>query len=121
VVSERKTMTYLQTDLPDYLEPGTKDAIARMALGRKWGHLNVYTCKSCAKQLVTTDLDEGTTPFITRCRACGGEAVSGMYRVSSGFTAEPTHGWYRPESLDGLDAGSAQHVRSGGLILRVME
>jgi hypothetical protein len=103
---------------PSYLDIQTKQWLVAGALRRKWGNLNVYTCESCGLQNVTTDVDEGTTPFIIKCDECGGMAQSCMYRIAWGSPLVPTKAWYRPESLIGLDRETEDHVRGGGLILR---
>lgn len=80
------------------------------------GKLNAYQCRDCRAHVVTIDREPGVTPFLVRCRNCGGEAQSAFYRLGPNHT--PTYEWVRPESLDGLDAGSIEHIRNGGLILR---
>lgn len=97
------------------------------------GKLNVYRCQgkreflpplgkatqtqaSCGRQTVTIDREPGVTPFIIGCPDCGGEAQSSMYRVPANL--DPTHEWYRPDSLDGLKPGERDHVERGGLLLR---
>ncbi|MDO8476746.1 MAG: hypothetical protein Q7W02_11280 [Candidatus Rokubacteria bacterium] len=37
------------------------------------GKVNVYVCPKCGRGTVTIDRDEGTTPFLLRCRASGRE------------------------------------------------
>lgn len=122
ITKDEITPTYIPKDFPDYLHDEIKISIRRAALRRIWGHVNSYICRNCGTQLVTTDLDEGTTPYITRCRSpyCeGGEAYSGMYRMSPQMKKDPTHGWYRPTSLTGEEPPELEkHLRNGGLILR---
>jgi len=87
--------------------------------------INVYTCQSCSHQLVTIDLEEGTTPFMVRCELCKGDAYSSFYKVPEGLI--PTHEWYKPtlkelKKLYGnkpnVLAGMKEHVKMGGLDLR---
>lgn len=80
------------------------------------GRLNAYQCETCLHYAITIDREPGVTPFIVRCRRCGGEAKSAFYRVPP--TYQPTYEWIRPETVEGLDSGTIEHIRSGGLILR---
>ena len=95
------------------------------------GKINAYRClgssvmfpkgKSggCGYRMVTIDRETGVTPFLTQCPNCQGEAQSSMYRVPAGL--QPTHEWYRPDSLEGLPPHSRDHVLKGGLLLREIE
>lgn len=107
-------------DYPDYIDADGRRYIARSRLTRRWGNLNVYTCGACGAELVTTDVDEGVTPFATRCRAdgCTGDAYSAMYRIDPRRELTPTHAWYRPGVLPDVDGGMHHHLRQGGLTLR---
>ncbi len=80
------------------------------------GKKNAYECEACHAYLVSIDAEPGVTPFIIRRRNCGGEAQSKFYRVADRLV--PTHEWTRPETLDGLNAGTIEHIRKGGLILQ---
>ncbi|HEX5213295.1 MAG TPA: hypothetical protein VFW22_16340 [Pseudolabrys sp.] len=87
------------------------------------GKKNAYVCDGnragvpgCGSYIVTIDVAAGVTPFIVQCGNCGRDAHSKMYRVKDWLT--PTHQWYRPDTLDGIDAAYHEHLRSGGLILR---
>ena len=91
--------------------------------------LNIYTCRDkdmgsrgggCGHAMITIDRDWGVTPFLTKCRKCGGVAQSQGYRGTQPGMI-PTHEWHRPDSLDGLDVGSIDHVLKGGLVLREIE
>lgn len=78
---------------------------------------NVYTCEQCGGQIVTIDRDEGTTPFMLKCRAtpgCEGSMTSSLYRCRQDVI--PTHEWYKPHKLP-RDVGMRQHVQLGGLLL----
>ncbi|MCP3730405.1 hypothetical protein M9978_08185 [Sphingomonas sp. MG17] len=88
------------------------------------GKTNAYVCErtsngkpgGCGAYVITIDRAPGVTPFIVRCRSCGGEAYSKAYRVASHLT--PTYEWYRPDTLDDIGPGSHDHLSRGGLILR---
>lgn len=91
------------------------------------GRINVYACTppmmpgtsmkgGCGYWIVTVDRDTGVTPMFVKCGHCDGTATSRMYKVGEGL--EPTHEWYRPETIDGLDPAYFDHLRNGGLILR---
>jgi hypothetical protein len=81
--------------------------------------INVYYCKTCQKEIVTRDFDEGTTPMMLRCVAtagCAGTMMSAFYRVDQSLKAE--FEWYKPASLKGFDRATKEHIRMGGLIIR---
>lgn len=99
--------------------------------------INVYVCEyNCLT--VTVDVDEGVTPFMIKCRRrstkerplnpaltgadgeCKGTARSSFYPKGPKprHIGDPTHEWYKPDSLHGLSAAEIQHVRQGGLLLR---
>lgn len=80
------------------------------------GLVNTYTCEACGERTVTVDREPGVTPFLTACPECNGLAQSAGYRVQQ--TLRPTHEWYRPESIEGLNANTVEHLRAGGPILR---
>lgn len=80
------------------------------------GKKNAYECEKCHAYIVTIDRAPGVAPFMTKCGNCGGMAQSKCYRVADRL--EPTHEWYRPDSLDGIAAGYHEHLSRGGLILR---
>lgn len=61
----------------------------------------------------------GVTPFMVKCENCGGMASSKFYRVQDYL--EPTHEWYRPASLAGVDQRYYDHLERGGLILRPID
>lgn len=90
--------------------------------------LNVYECDGersfrkgapdrpgCRHFIVTIDREPGVTPFIVRCGNCGMSARSKGYNVADWLT--PTHEWYRPDSLEGLEGWDLEHVKKGGLLL----
>ena len=83
------------------------------------GKKNAYVCRDCGAGIVTIDRHPGVTPFLTKCGNCSGLAQSKMYRVSDRLT--PTHEWYRPERLEDVPPGSADHISRGGLILREID
>lgn len=89
------------------------------------GRKNAYECDSdsaigkvagCGSYIVTVDRDPGVTPFMLKCGNCGQFAHSKFYRVQDWL--EPTHEWYRPDTLEGVPKGSHHHLSKGGLILR---
>ncbi len=86
------------------------------------GKINVYVCQKCRGRTVTIDTDDGTTPFMIKCRSAGGcheaMAESSFYRVNQNLI--PTYEWYRPvgEELAALEGEMKEHVDKGGLCLR---
>lgn len=93
------------------------------------GARNAYCCEKCHGQIVTVNLADGTTPFMIKCRAnwpseCDGMAQSQFYNIDQ--TTPATWGWHRPDAeetqrLESLHPGMAQHVQSGGLVLRKLD
>lgn len=84
---------------------------------------NGYTCRKCARTVVTVDVDYGVTPFMIRCKAkkgCDGDATSAFYpkMPRPKYVPDPTFEWYRPETLVGLSSGERSHVLQGGLLIR---
>lgn len=99
--------------------------------------INVYVCEYGCHN-VTVDVDEGVTPFFIKCLRkstpdrpiqkkyldengeCIGIARSTFYPSGPKppHIPDPTHEWYRPESLDGLSKDEKEHVDQGGLLLR---
>ena len=77
---------------------------------------NAYECDGCGSYIVTVDREPGVTPFMVSCGNCGEFAKSKFYRVQAYL--EPTHEWYRPESLAFLQDWERHHVENGGLLLR---
>jgi hypothetical protein len=82
------------------------------------GKVNVYTCPECKGEMVTVDVDEGTTPFMLGCRAtagCKGLAESSFYRPRPGH-APPALEWYRPSAAEMKKASPAmrEHAGKGG-------
>lgn len=80
------------------------------------GRKNAYECKKCGSYIITIDRDPGVTPFMIKCENCGDMAKSKFYRVQNWL--EPTHEWYRPTTLAGVDPKYYDHLGRGGLILR---
>lgn len=79
---------------------------------------NAYECEKCGSYIVTVDREPGVTPFMVNCGNCSAFAYSKFYRVRPYL--EPTHEWYRPETLDGLHPWESEHVERGGLLLRLI-
>lgn len=87
--------------------------------------LNVYK-SACGFELVTTEVDEGTTAFQIPCMnpECTSHqcwAMSQMYTVKP--TKPPTHEWYREDNkkVCGMSDASQEHHANGGLFLRRIE
>ena len=83
------------------------------------GKKNAYECEACGAYIVTVDCHPGVTPFMTRCGLCHGIAQSKMYRAADWL--EPTHEWYRPDTLEGIPEQAHDHLSNGGLILRAID
>jgi hypothetical protein len=82
---------------------------------------NLYTCDTCRGEVVTIDTDKGVTPFMISCRAspgCKGFMQSSFYRCDLSRVAQ--YEWYRPETIEGFDPATQEHVMKGGLLLRPM-
>jgi hypothetical protein len=87
------------------------------------GKKNVYICPKGHKT-TTVDKDDGTTPFMLRCRQkdddgkhnCTEMSKSCFYEVDQSLTAE--YEWYKPSDLKGLNSAEKEHVKRGGLMLR---
>ena len=84
---------------------------------------NVYTC-TAGHMTLKVDVDEGVTPFMTRCThaGCRERATSACYPRGpkpADYPA-PSHEWYKPSRKEAkkLDAGSREHVKKGGLLMR---
>jgi hypothetical protein len=86
------------------------------------GRENFYTCDVCGTVMVTVDVDEGTTPMLTDCRAgsCDGIAHSGWYEPKPVGASTVKWEWYRPakKTTRGLSTEDKLHVSLGGLLLR---
>ena len=87
----------------------------RMYDGR--GEYNGYECEKCGHVTVTLYVDKGVTPFIIRCRKCGG-----MARHEYTSRTPPRHSdvkrWVRPtlEQLLEMNIATIKHVLNGGLV-----
>jgi len=107
----------------------------------RYGKINVYTCQTCRRDIVTIDIDDGVTPFMVTCPECGNEAFSHCYEVNQQL--RPQWEWFRPtedqlveltrEELAAIQANNAapvtiteddavlcnrEHLEKGGLFLR---
>lgn len=94
------------------------------------GKTNAYVCdagagysgmqlkQGCGCFIITIDRHAGVTPFGIRCGNCDQFAYSKMYKVSSDLI--PSHEWYRPDTLEGIDKRQYEHLEKGGLILRAI-
>lgn len=91
-------------------------------MAQDYGRVNVYTCTTCRRHIVTRDRDEGTTPFGLACRAtegCQGTMRSACYRVDQ--TQVATWEFFSPRSSAErrkITPELADHVKMGGLLLR---
>ncbi len=89
------------------------------------GKKNVYLCEKCGHGFTSKDVDEGVTPFMTRClnATCGGTAFSLCYKIPQGILAPVDEAveWYRPtpEQVIAMSHGIQEHVRAGGLLSRL--
>lgn len=93
------------------------------------GRINGYRCEAIPHHtLYTIDREAGVTPFTIQCPFCKEQGVGGgtlyrhpamqsaMYRIPQDL--RPGWEWYRPDRLEGLKPGEAEHVLKGGLLLR---
>lgn len=110
--------------MSDILETGRKLAEEQFAEGGFTSKLNAYECDGddfskqdgCGSFIITIDRHPGVTPFMVKCGNCGQFAHSKMYRVQRSL--QPTHEWYRPDTLAGIPASHHDHLSRGGLLLR---
>ena len=85
------------------------------------GKKNLYICQKCDNHLVTIDMADGVTPFLTQCPVpgCTGMAQSKCYKnFDAIYIGEPTVRWIRPtnEQTKRLPPDLRDHVKKGGLI-----
>ena len=95
----------------------------------KTGEKNAYVCEKCHQQFITVVLMDGTTPFMTKCRAkwpdkCEGMAQSQMYRIDQSLAA--SWGWHSPqgaerEQLIKMHPEMKDYLESGCLVLRRLD
>lgn len=81
---------------------------------------------SCGQEIITIDVDEGTTPAFLACRAvegCGGIMESSFYSPASVGDAEPQYEWYKPnrEERRAGNKDMREYFRRGGLDIRKIE
>lgn len=94
------------------------------------GRINLYRCEHDASHvIVTKDLEPGVTSFTVECPFCRAKRTPGrgfyrhpamqsaMYRAPQDL--QPTHYWFRPDTFDGFNPGTVEHLLKGGLVLRV--
>lgn len=81
---------------------------------------NVYICPACGHGFVSLDVDEGVTPFMSPCLACGQMAHSLCYKIPDALLGAPAVEWYRPDAefLARATSATRGHVEMGGLISR---
>jgi hypothetical protein len=101
-------------------------------VSEKAGLINEYVCQKCGGITRTINRDEGTTPFMTGCRAvigagCKGLAQSSFYRVSQNRlphwewirpTPEEFERWLKDHKQEEHREAIAEHVAQGGMVLR---
>lgn len=102
-------------------------------MSEKAGLINEYVCEKCGGITRTINRDEGTTPFITGCRAvigagCKGMAQSSFYRVPQDRrrpqwewikpTPEELDRWLKDHKQEEHREAIAEHVARGGMVLR---
>jgi hypothetical protein len=86
------------------------------------GRKNLYTCDICRGEVVTLDLDEGTTPFMLSCLAtpkCQGLMQSSFYQCDP--LRPHQYEWVKADHLEEYDPNMQEHIRKGGLVLRRRE
>lgn len=86
----------------------------------KTGKVNVYICEKCRRQLWTRHIDDGVTPFMTKCinDKCTGLAQSCFYpadaqnpwMVHAVWKKEPNAWW-------GDEDAQKHHSENGGVFL----
>lgn len=87
------------------------------------GMKNVYMCDTCGHGFISQDIDDGTTPFMTKCLTpgCKGNATSFFYKAPQDWLrGRAVVEWYRPtqEETEKLPPHARAHVEKGGLISR---
>lgn len=90
---------------------------------------NAYVCNTCSATWHTVDAHPGVTPstlshaMLQPGTRCEGRAVSQGYPAGEvpASVGAPSHEWYRPSvtELEGASLQVADHVRQGGLLLRL--
>ena len=86
--------------------------------------LNWYSC-NCGNTILSEDVDEGVTPFMMPCGACGGDMTSAFYPkmvFGENQQAAADIEWFMPpkEEWKKLTKPTQQHVEQGGLVYRVV-
>ena len=96
-------------------------------------YVNGWKCSACNRTLFAIHLDYGTTPYLLNACNYRDEDDSicnqhkqmqplarsfGYNKECKAFSDVVTHEWYRPETLDALNASAKAHVLAGGLLLR---
>lgn len=87
------------------------------------GRKNIYICDDCGDHIVTRDATEGVTPFVISCKNlyCTGKMCSSLYRVfDPDNKLRPSHEWYKPILNGAMTPAVYDHVRRGGLMLRMI-
>ena len=82
------------------------------------GTFDLYECeKSQSHKMITTYVDKGVTPFVTKCPYCG-SAMQHTRTFKNVPEGTVVHNWVRPtyEQYCRLSQGAKSHVEQGGLI-----
>ena len=85
------------------------------------GKYDLYECESCASHVFTTYADKGVTPFVIRCRKCGG-TMKHTRTFNAIPAGEDVVKWVRPTyaqycELSKQTFGICEHINNGGLVL----
>lgn len=83
------------------------------------GKKNLYQCHDCHGEIVTLDLVDGTTPFMLACLVtpgCKGMMTSSFYQIDQSLPFQ--YEWFMPDSPDGYDEWTRDHIQKGGLVIR---
>jgi hypothetical protein len=110
--------------IPAFGSPEWRDWVRGSYIFDGTGKHNIYRCERCGHVVITIDREKGVTPMFLSCkrsdRQCSGTMASEGYpAVAEMF--RPTHEWYMPDTLEGLETSTRYHVEHGGLLLREIE
>ncbi len=82
------------------------------------GTYDLYECEKCGHSIITTYAVKGVTPFIIRCKGCGGDMI---HEKTYKSIPEAIYAikWVRPtlKQTMGLSTGLIEHVLNGGLVM----
>lgn len=82
------------------------------------GTYDLYKCKKCGHSIITTYAAKGVTPFIIRCKGCGGDMIHKETYKSIPETIYPIK-WVRPKIWQTVKLSHEliEHVLNGGLVM----